>query len=445
MAADNASTSPRAAQSQIIGAYRYAGVGGSGSANGSRLIVPGVHADRRDHAVRAEYVDGCAIGGDRQREGAKSYKAAALGTLRRKGRSPGSSKRLTGGEADSFACMAPVVDRIELPPSTGSLGGSYELSFDGRILTVMTRWKKREHVGRYDVGMAVWKLWESAAGFTRQRQVWFSIHTPPKAEGGEQLSAAGFDADVLREFVERVFRARSGIAASSILGRALVVAARKQASGDLVECTVTAAVRLADGTPPYQATVQAKVVQHRADLLQPGRTILAVRAGINDHSRVEISWAENVPVVTVTDPAITEPPERALRDGEPCRIVVLALGREHLKTPAGSELYASKVRVVPDGAELQVQLLVPENAASLLAEGRELPAKRLAAEPAVLAVDWAAALPEAGQGPADGTRGRPGVQSDPIERLGKLADLRDRGVLTDAEFAAEKAWILSES
>lgn len=34
--------------------------------------------------------------------------------------------------------------------------------------------------------------------------------------------------------------------------------------------------------------------------------------------------------------------------------------------------------------------------------------------------------------------------SDPLERLQKLADLHDRGVLTDAEFAAEKAKILSE-
>jgi hypothetical protein len=36
------------------------------------------------------------------------------------------------------------------------------------------------------------------------------------------------------------------------------------------------------------------------------------------------------------------------------------------------------------------------------------------------------------------------VPSDPLERLEKLADLRDRGVLSDAEFAAEKAKILSE-
>lgn len=33
----------------------------------------------------------------------------------------------------------------------------------------------------------------------------------------------------------------------------------------------------------------------------------------------------------------------------------------------------------------------------------------------------------------------------PEERLGKLADLHDRGVLTDEQFAAQKAKILSES
>jgi hypothetical protein len=34
---------------------------------------------------------------------------------------------------------------------------------------------------------------------------------------------------------------------------------------------------------------------------------------------------------------------------------------------------------------------------------------------------------------------------DPAERLGKLADLHDRGVLTDEEFAAQKAKILGEA
>lgn len=39
--------------------------------------------------------------------------------------------------------------------------------------------------------------------------------------------------------------------------------------------------------------------------------------------------------------------------------------------------------------------------------------------------------------------GRP--RSDPEDRLAKLADLKDRGVLSDDEFAAEKAKILGES
>ena len=38
----------------------------------------------------------------------------------------------------------------------------------------------------------------------------------------------------------------------------------------------------------------------------------------------------------------------------------------------------------------------------------------------------------------------PAGASDPVDRLAKLADLRERGALTDAEFAAEKAKVLGE-
>jgi hypothetical protein len=41
--------------------------------------------------------------------------------------------------------------------------------------------------------------------------------------------------------------------------------------------------------------------------------------------------------------------------------------------------------------------------------------------------------------------GQAAPPSDPTERLTKLADLHDRGVLTDEEFAAQKAKILSET
>lgn len=41
-------------------------------------------------------------------------------------------------------------------------------------------------------------------------------------------------------------------------------------------------------------------------------------------------------------------------------------------------------------------------------------------------------------------RASPGGSSDSLERLEKLAELHERGVLTDAEFAVEKAKILNE-
>jgi hypothetical protein len=44
---------------------------------------------------------------------------------------------------------------------------------------------------------------------------------------------------------------------------------------------------------------------------------------------------------------------------------------------------------------------------------------------------------------SSGSPGRPA--SDPEDRLAKLADLKERGVLSDDEFAAEKAKILGES
>jgi hypothetical protein len=55
----------------------------------------------------------------------------------------------------------------------------------------------------------------------------------------------------------------------------------------------------------------------------------------------------------------------------------------------------------------------------------------------------AAANPASVVNLSSGSPGR--FRSDPEDRLAKLADLKERGVLSDEEFAAEKAKILSES
>ena len=78
----------------------------------------------------------------------------------------------------------------------------------------------------------------------------------------------------------------------------------------------------------------------------------------------------------------------------PCRVVVLLNQRQWLKSPQGDEFYAVKVRVTSDNSEFQVNIPVPASDTGLLVNGAELPAKRLAAEPNVLMIDWAAAQAE---------------------------------------------------
>jgi hypothetical protein len=180
------------------------------------------------------------------------------------------------------------------------------------------------------------------------------------------------------------------LAAAGIPGRGTLVDVRKTAAGPYVQCAATVGVRLIDGTPPYRATCTVPLTPEQADRLIPGQTFVTVRAEPREHTRIALSIDEPIPPVTITDPAAIEPPARALRDGAPCRVSVLAAGRQWLRTPDGSEFYAIKVHV-DDGSELQINDPVPASGVGLLQVGAELPARRLRTEPRVLAIDWAAA------------------------------------------------------
>jgi hypothetical protein len=184
------------------------------------------------------------------------------------------------------------------------------------------------------------------------------------------------------------------LVANGILGRATLLDVQKTPAGSLVDCALTVGVRLIDGTPPYRASCHVPVGPDDAAKLIAGQTILTVRADPVDHDRVAVSLSEPTPVVTVSDPAALDPPARALRDGAPCRVVLVAHQRQWLQTPQGDEFYAAKVRVTSDGSEFQVNVPVPPEATGLMNDGAELPAKRLEAEPNVLMIDWAAALRE---------------------------------------------------
>jgi hypothetical protein len=183
---------------------------------------------------------------------------------------------------------------------------------------------------------------------------------------------------------------------NGILGRGACVDVQKNAIGDLVDCALTVGVRLVDGTPSYRAQTRISLAPENADKLVPQQTIFTVRADPNNHQRIALSLSESTPSVEISDPSIVDPPARALREGTPCRVKIIAFGDQFLHLPSGEELYATKVQVVGETSEFQIFLPVPESATELLRDGAELPAKRLAAEPNVLTVDWTAAQSDAG-------------------------------------------------
>ena len=184
------------------------------------------------------------------------------------------------------------------------------------------------------------------------------------------------------------------LAQNGILGRGSLVDVVKTPAGTLVDCAVTVGVRLVDGTPSYRASCHVPLAPDQAERLVPGQTIMSVRADPSDHNRIALSLSEPTPVVLVTDPAVIDPPARALQSGDPCRVVLLLHQRQWLSTPDGSELYATKVRVTSDGSEFQAFIPVPPGDEGRMVDGSELPARRLALEPNVITIDWEAARAE---------------------------------------------------
>jgi hypothetical protein len=184
------------------------------------------------------------------------------------------------------------------------------------------------------------------------------------------------------------------LAANGVPGRASVVDVQKTPAGNLIDCLVTVNVRLIDGTPPYKASCHTPLAPDQAERVIPGQTIVTVRADPTNHDRIALSLTEPTPVVPVSDPSVVDGPMRALAQGDPCRVVLLAHQRQWLSTPDGSELYATKMRVTSDNSELQAFVPVPAGSEALMVDGSELPAKRLALEPNVLTIDWTAVQAE---------------------------------------------------
>jgi hypothetical protein len=183
----------------------------------------------------------------------------------------------------------------------------------------------------------------------------------------------------------------SDLAANGILGRGACVDVQKTPVGQLIDCAMTVGVRLVDGSPSYRTTCHISLSPENAARILPQQTIFTVRADPQNRDRIAVSLGEPTPSVVVNDPAVLDPMARALQEGTPCRVQILAHSEQFLRTPDGADLFATKVRVIDDGSEFQVFAAVPPAAASQFVDGAELPAKRIAYEPNTLAIDWSGA------------------------------------------------------
>lgn len=183
------------------------------------------------------------------------------------------------------------------------------------------------------------------------------------------------------------------IKANGIRGRAVPKSVQKEPWGTLVKCTVTAGVRLVDGSPLYEATLSMPLAPETAATFQPGMGMFAVIADPNDHSKIYPAAGEPVPVVPFNDDTACAPAEQALSAGMPCRATIIEAASQNLRYPNGDEVWAIKANV--DGSEMQTAMRLSGGQGALLQVGKELPAKRLIAPP-VFAIDFAAATGEAG-------------------------------------------------
>lgn len=169
-------------------------------------------------------------------------------------------------------------------------------------------------------------------------------------------------------------------------------------SDALVECVITVGVRLVDGTPKYTARCRQSLPASTAEALGSNTGILVtVRADPDDPAHVALSLTDPIPVVDLAEDEVDERAAAILRDGVPARALIIASQRQFLRNPGGDEFYAVALSVTGgEGPPTDVHAFVPvpDEALDLLESGLELPAKRLAADPGVVTIDWDAALSE---------------------------------------------------
>jgi hypothetical protein len=150
-----------------------------------------------------------------------------------------------------------------------------------------------------------------------------------------------------------------------------------------------------DHTEPYVARCRQAISRSALEQLVPHQKFVAVRVNPDDHQEIAIDADEEPPIVTLPAAGPNDlTAVKILGVGVPARVTIEASAFLGLRNADGLDMHAFKTTVTPDGkpsCDVQFSNPVPGDAAALIKDGAELPAKVLADNPNAVAIDWAAA------------------------------------------------------
>jgi hypothetical protein len=189
---------------------------------------------------------------------------------------------------------------------------------------------------------------------------------------------------------------------TGLLGRGIITDVQLtgttlQTGNGLVQrtCLFTVEVSL-DGKAPYTASCKQRMPEIQIPQLQPGATTVAVRANPADLTQIALDFSAEPPVVTTPGGAGNHSAAEILATGEPGRAVIVQFQPLGKRNPAGVDVYAYLLTVMPDGRDpyqIQVGNPTPPAALPFLFAGSRVPVK-IGTIPNAVAIDWAAAAAE---------------------------------------------------
>ena len=190
--------------------------------------------------------------------------------------------------------------------------------------------------------------------------------------------------------------------ATGLLGRGIIIDVQLtgttlQSGNGLVQrvCLFTVEVSL-DGRDPYTTTCKQRIPEIQLPMIQPGNTTVAIRANPYELTQIALDFATEPPVVTAGPGQGNHSAAELLATGEPGRAVIVQFQPLGKRNPAGVDLYAYLLTVMPEGRvpyQIQVGNPTPPAALPFLFAGSRVPVK-IGTFPNAVVIDWEAAAAE---------------------------------------------------